>query len=108
MRFLDWLRGLWNRGGPHGADARSIGLMAREVRELARAVLMLGACDGEMADRIRRIQAEMEELEALASRPRFRRLPLARRQELRDSLTQSRQRLLRTMQAVPAASPRVQ
>ncbi len=108
MRILDWLTGLWNRGCPPGADARSIGLMAREVRELARAALLLGACDGDFAARLLRIQAEMEELEELAARPRFRRLPLAQRLGLRESLTQSRKRLMQTMQAAPAATQRLQ
>lgn len=108
MRILKWLERLWNRNVPSDLDARSIGLLAAEVRELARAVLLLGACDGEYADRIRRILGEIEELETLAAKPRFRRLPLTQRAELRDSLTRSRKRLMRTMQMAPAATERLQ
>ncbi len=108
MRILDWLTRLWKTKGPDDGDQHSIALLAREVRELARAVLLLGVCDGEYADRIRRILGEMEELEAVAAKSRFRRLPAARREELRESLTRSRQRLMQTVQAAPPATELLQ
>lgn len=108
MKILDWLRGKMGKDGRGDADARTLCRLACEVRDLARAVLVLGACDDELAERVRRMQEEMDELAKLASGPRFGRLPLSRRIALREGLDRSRKRLMQTMQAAPAPTQRLQ
>lgn len=76
--------------------------MAGELRDLAKAAGRFWPQEHTFQEKIRRIQAEMEQLDRLASRPEFRRLSPEKRLQLRRSLMQSREQLLESVQSAPA------
>lgn len=101
-----WLRQLWQRLQERRRLARlidpeAIGRLAGEVADLARAAGAIGPQEEDFQVRVKRLKAEMEEITALTGRPEFRRMPLERRRELRQSLLASREQLLAAVQSAP-------
>jgi hypothetical protein len=57
---------------------------------------------------VRRIKSDMDQLEALAARPEFKRLPAERRLEIKKSLVDSRRQLLDSMYQAPPPTTMLQ
>ena len=96
-----WHRLLERRRLARLIDPEAIGRLAGEVADLARAAGAIGPQEESFQARVKRLKAEMEEISALAGRPEFRRMPLERRRELRQSLLASREQLLAAVQSAP-------
>lgn len=58
--------------------------------------------------KIKRIQSEMEQLDRLASKPEFKRLSAQKRLQLRESLLQSKEQLIETVQTAPSPTATLQ
>ncbi|MEW5775066.1 MAG: hypothetical protein AB1916_16225 [Thermodesulfobacteriota bacterium] len=82
--------------------------LTAELRDLAEAASKLWQQEPEFQARVRRIKSDMDQLEALAARPEFKRLPAERRLEIRKSLADSRQQLLDSMYQVPPPTTTLQ
>ena len=98
------LREKWRRVLEARRKAREIApstflALSAELKELAETVSKLRQTDPGFLPRLQRIKQEMAQLEQLAAKPEFKRLPPAKRQELRDSLLSSREQLLESMQS---------
>lgn len=89
-------------------DPRSFLELTAELRDLAEAASKLWQQEPEFQARVRRIKSDMDQLEALAGRPEFKRLPAERRLELKKSLADSRQQLLESMHQVQPPTTRLQ
>lgn len=82
-------------------DPRTFLELTAELREMAEAASKLWQQEPELQARVQRIKSDMAQLEALAVRPEFKRLPAERRLELKQSLVESRQQLLDSMHQAP-------
>jgi len=89
-------------------DPRSFLELTAELRDLAEAASKLWQQEPEFQARVRRIKSDMDQLEALAARPEFKRLPAERRLELKKSLADSRQQLLDSMYQAPTPTSTLQ
>lgn len=89
-------------------DPRAFLELTAELRDLAEAASKLWQQEPEFQARVRRIKSDMDQLEALAARPEFKRLPAERRLELRRSLADSRQQLLDSMYQAPTPTTTLQ
>ncbi|ABB37916.1 hypothetical protein Dde_1115 [Oleidesulfovibrio alaskensis G20] len=86
----------------------TIGRLAAELRGLTELAVRTGPRHAVPYERIQRIQAEMDQLLDLVGRPEFNRLSVQRRLELHDSLLQSRELLIESVQTTPAPTDRLQ
>jgi hypothetical protein len=91
-----------------GLRPEAISALAREVGDLARAAGALGGEKDKLHARLRRIQAEMDQLADLADKKRFRKLSKEKRRQLRDSLHRSREQLLEKVGSAEAPTSRLQ
>lgn len=82
--------------------------LAQEIREIASLSGKLWETDNSFQDRIRRIHGEMDQLENLLAQRTFEHLPLEKRQELHKSLLVSRDELIKSLQAAPCPTDRIQ
>lgn len=82
-------------------DPRTFLELTAELRDLAEAASKLWQEEPEFQARVRRIKSDMDQLEALAVRPEFKRLPAERRLEIKKSLVDSRRQLLDSMYQAP-------
>lgn len=89
-------------------DPESFRSLARELRDLAQLAERLWPTQHKFYAKIKRIQAEMEQLDRLASKPEFRRLSSQKRLKLRESLLQSRSQLMETVQTAPSPTQTLQ
>ncbi|THB68769.1 MAG: hypothetical protein D6E12_05865 [Desulfovibrio sp.] len=89
-------------------DPDSFRTLATELRELAELAERLWPRKHKFYAKIKRIQAEMEQLHTLASKPEFRRLSSQKRLKLRESLIQSREQLMETVQTAPSPTQTLQ
>jgi len=83
-------------------DPQAFQSLAVELQELARIAERLWPEEEQFRQRIKRIKDEMSQLDALISKPEFRRLSTEKRMELRRSLLQSKAQLLETMHKAPS------
>lgn len=89
-------------------DPRSFLELTAELRDLAEAASKLWQQEPEFQARVQRIRSDMDQLEALATRPEFKRLPAERRLEIKKSLVDSRQQLLDSMYQAPPPTTTIQ
>jgi hypothetical protein len=89
-------------------DPRAFLELTAELRDLAEAASKLWQQEPEFQARVQRIRSDMDQLEALAARPEFKRLPAERRLELKKSLVDSRQQLLDSMYQAPPPTTTLQ
>jgi predicted nuclease with TOPRIM domain len=82
--------------------------LSGEIREIATLSGLLWAQDNGFQDRVKRIHNEMDQLEDLLSQRSFRQLSDEKKQELRDSLLLSRKELIKSIQAAPCPTDRIQ
>lgn len=111
--MIGWIREHWRRFARRRrqtveTDVRSFRDLARELRELAAIAARVWPDEPEFQGRIRKIRAEMDQLDDLTTRPEFSRLPLKKRVELRESLLVSKTRLMDTVSTAPPPTMRPQ
>lgn len=82
--------------------------MAEELRELTRVAQEILPGEHAFQTRVRRIREEMEQLDELARKPEFKRLPPQKRLELKQSLVASREQLIETVRTAPAPTETLQ
>jgi len=82
--------------------------LSGELMELADTASKLWPQEPKFQARITRLKDEMRQLELLAAKPEFRRLPQKKRLELRQSLIQSKQQLLETVRSAPSPTTLLQ
>jgi len=82
--------------------------MAREITDLADACSQVCSPESELLQRVERIKGEMEQLTELTHQPEFKKLSVQRKMELRQSLIQSREQILDSMQATPSPTKLIQ
>lgn len=75
--------------------------MAEEITELAEVCAQVCSPESEVLNQIERVKVEMDQLKELISKPEFRRLSIQRKLELKESLIQSREQILNSMQTAP-------
>lgn len=107
--MFKWLKASWqkhreDRNLAKEIDPRSLCDLSREVRALAGAIDRFWFDEPIFRDRLRLLEKEMEMLEEMIRRPDFRKVPLEKRIQLRDSLIESREHLLATVKEAPTAS----
>jgi hypothetical protein len=112
-RILDRVKAFFHRLAQQQRLSREIDPQAfleltAELRDLAEAASKLWQQEPEFQARVQRIKSDMDQLEALAVRPEFKRLPAERRLEIRKSLVASRQQLLDSMYQVPPPTTTLQ
>ncbi|MBF0481367.1 MAG: hypothetical protein HQK81_10660 [Desulfovibrionaceae bacterium] len=93
-----WL-GRWRRSRELRAlvEPEAFAGLSRELRDLARIAAGLWPDEPAFQDRVKRIQDEMNQLEAMAVKPEFLGIPTQKRLELRQSLLGSRDQLMETV-----------
>ncbi len=89
-------------------NPRSFRSMAREITDLADACSQVCSPESELLQRVERIKGEMEQLTELTHQPEFKKLSVQRKMELRQSLIQSREQILDSMQATPSPTKLIQ
>lgn len=89
-------------------DPETFRTLARELRDLARIAERLWPRQHKFYAKIKRIQSEMEQLDRLASQPEFKRLSAQKRLQLRQSLMQSKEQLIETVQTAPSPTATLQ
>ncbi|WP_319780415.1 hypothetical protein [Maridesulfovibrio sp.] len=89
-------------------NPKSFRVMAREISELADACSQVCSPESELLQRVERIKSEMEQLTELTRQPEFRKLSVQRKMELRQSLIQSKEQILESMQAAPSPTKLIQ
>lgn len=89
-------------------NPRSFRSMAREISDLADACSQVCSPESEMLSRVERIKNEMVQLTELTRQPKFRKLSVQRKMELRQSLLQSREQILESMQSAPSPTKLIQ
>lgn len=89
-------------------DPESFRTLAAELRELADLAKQLWPRQHKFHIKIERIQAEMEQLDKLASKPEFKRLSSDKRVQLRENLLHSRNQILETMKTAPTPTTTLQ
>ncbi|MFV0421147.1 hypothetical protein [Oleidesulfovibrio sp.] len=82
--------------------------LAVELRSLTELAVRTGSQQTIPFERIQRIQMEMDQLLDLVNKPEFIRLSVQRRLELHNSLLQSREYLIESVQTTPAPTDRLQ
>lgn len=75
--------------------------MAEELTELADACAQVCPSESEILLQIERVKIEMKQLKELTTKPEFKRLSIQRRLELKESMIQSREQILNSVQTVP-------
>lgn len=113
MNLVQWFKSKWQGLQRRRKVAREIHpeafrRLATELRELARVAQQLWPQENKFSERIRGIQSEMEQLDKLAAKPEFRRLSPEKRLQLRQSLIESREQLMETVQTAPSPTARLQ
>jgi hypothetical protein len=111
--MLAWLRRKWRdyqdgRRLARQIDPETFRNMACELRELAQVAGQLWPDEEKFQEKLKRIRTDMEQVDRLASRPEFKRLSPQKRMQLRDSLVQSREQLLETVQTAPSPTTMLQ
>ncbi len=111
--MLNWFKTKFNEHRERRRIARQIEpesfrTLARELRDLAVIAQRLWPRQHKFYAKIKRIQTEMEQLDKLASKPEFRRLSPQKRMQLRESLIQSRDQLIETVQTAPSPTSMLQ
>ncbi|WP_421901190.1 hypothetical protein [Maridesulfovibrio sp.] len=89
-------------------NPKSFRIMAREISELADACSQVCSPQSEMLQKVERIKGEMEQLTELTHQPEFKKLSVQRRMELRESMIQSKEQILESMQAAPSPTKLMQ
>lgn len=87
---------------------RSFRSMAREISELADACSQVCSPESDMLTKVERIKREMVQLTELTHQPEFRKLSVQRKLELRQSLLQSKEQILESMQDSPSPTKLIQ
>jgi predicted nuclease with TOPRIM domain len=82
--------------------------LSGELKDLADKASKLWLEEPRYQARIKRIKAEMEQLEELTAKPEFKRLSPKKRMELRQSMHQSREQLLESMHQASSPTSRMQ
>ena len=111
--MFDWLKNLLKRQGEQQRLAREIDpesfrTLARELHDLALLAEHLWPREHKFQAKIKRIQTEMDQLDRLATKPEFKRLSPQKRLQLRESLIQSREQLMETVQTAPSPTSTLQ
>lgn len=104
--MFDWIRNLFSSYRDRIKTAREVQpgnfrKMAEEITELADACAQVCPPESEILNRIERVKEEMDQLRELTSQPEFRKLSVQRKLELKESLVQSREQILDSMQTAP-------
>ena len=89
-------------------DSDSFLTLARELKDLSLVAERLWPRQHNFYAKIKQIQTEMDQLDALASKPEFRLLPATRRVQLRKSLILTREQLIETVQSAPPPTATLQ
>ncbi|SDK82895.1 hypothetical protein SAMN05660337_1366 [Maridesulfovibrio ferrireducens] len=89
-------------------NPKSFQSMAKEISELADACSQVCQPEGNVLQRVERIKDEMEQLTKLTMQPEFKKLSTQRKLELRESLIQSREQILESMQTAPSPTKLIQ
>lgn len=113
MLISDWLKNKIDELKKRRALARQIDPEAfkeltADLKDLADKASKLWLEEPRYQARIKRIKAEMEQLEELTGKPEFKRLSPRKRMELRHSLFQSREQLLESMHQASSPTERLQ
>ncbi len=103
-----WKRRLAKRRRAKDLSSEAFQELSAEVREIATLSGLLWAQDNGFQDRVRRIHTEMDQLETLLKQRAFRQLSIEKKKELRDSLLLSRKELIKSIQAAPCPTDRIQ
>lgn len=103
-----WKRRLARRRRARDLSSEAFQDLSGEIREIATLSGLLWAQDNGFQDRVRRIHNEMDQLEDLLKQKSFRQLSDEKKQELRDSLLLSRKELIKSIQAAPCPTDRLQ
>ena len=82
--------------------------IAREMRELADIAERLWPRQHKHYAKIKRIQAEMDQLDRITAKPQFKRLSVKKRLQLKESLISSREQLIETVQSAPSPTSTLQ
>jgi len=94
----EWLKRLRNRQKLKAlVEPEAFAGLSRELRDLARIAAGLWPDEPAFQNRVKRIQDEMNQLDAMASRPEFLGISPEKRLELRQSLISSRDQLMETV-----------
>ncbi|WP_051294973.1 hypothetical protein [Maridesulfovibrio bastinii] len=107
MKIKDWLENTFNTIKKKINTVREVQpgnflKMANEITELAEACTHICHPESEVLIQIERVKIEMAQLIELTSKPEFKRLSIQRRLELKESLIQSREQILNSIQTAPA------
>ncbi|WP_027721401.1 hypothetical protein [Maridesulfovibrio zosterae] len=89
-------------------NPRNFRAMAREISELAEACSQVSSPESDLLSRVERIKGEMIQLTELTRQPEFKKLSVQRKMELRQSLIQSKEQILESMQAAPSPTKLIQ
>ena len=89
-------------------DPKVFQRLARELNELATLAERVHPLEKPFAARIKRIQDEMAQLQQMASEPEFKRLSPQKRLQLKQSLLESREQLVESVQTAPSPTDRLQ
>ena len=89
-------------------DPKAFQQLTAELLELASVAERLWPRQHKFYTKIKRIQAEMEQLERLTTKPQFKRLSSNKRIKLRQSLIKSREQLIETVQTAPTPTSTLQ
>ncbi len=89
-------------------DPKAFRILAGELQDLACVAERLWPRQHKFHAKIKRIQSEMEQLDKLASQPEFKRLSAKKRLQLRQSLIQSKEQLIETVQTAPSPTATLQ
>ncbi|WP_319761296.1 hypothetical protein [Maridesulfovibrio sp.] len=89
-------------------NPKNFRVMASEISELANACSQVCSPESELLQRVEKIKGEMEQLTELTHQPEFKKLSVQRKMELRQSLIQSREQILESMQATPSPTKLIQ
>ena len=89
-------------------NPKSFQNMAKEISDLADACSQVCQPQENVLQRVERIKAEMEQLTTLTMQPEFKKLSTQRKLELRESLIQSREQILESMQTAPSPTKLLQ
>lgn len=103
-----WYEFLQARRTARAIRPKEFVLLASDLRLLAESASKIRHPEPEFQSRVKRIQDEMRQLEQLADRPEFAKLPREKRLELRKSLILSRQQLIEYMQDAPSPTDVIQ
>ncbi|WP_432735634.1 hypothetical protein [Maridesulfovibrio sp. FT414] len=111
--MIGWINGLLHNAKERiriakEINPRSFRSMAREISDLADACAQVCTPQSEMLRKVEKIKREMSQLTELTHQPEFRKLSVQRKMELRQSLIQSREQILESMQDAPSPTKLIQ